>query len=151
MLKLLLSVMKLFIGALGLFFLSLVLHLLGYVYDYPQFLQTSTYMEIAASLLLVCSVTIGGGLGLVGVLANWLGIVPFARTQREKVKNGEQGSVSKHSRERVEAMLESLTQRERSVLRVKLARSRLAIRVDGTLIDRDQTDNLMKAEQIIEV
>ena len=151
MLKLLLSVMKLFIGALILLFLSFVLNLLGYVYDYPQFLQTSAHIEMAASLLLVCSVTIGGGLGLLGVLANWLGIAPFARAQREKVKHDEQGSVSKHRRERVEVMLESLTGRERSVLRVKLARSRLAIRVDGTLIDRDQAENLRQIEQIIEV
>ena len=151
MLKLLLSVMKLFIGALILLFLSFVLNLLGYVYDYPQFLQTSAHIEMAASLLLVCSVTIGGGLGLLGVLANWLGIAPFARAQSEKMKNDEQGSVSKHRRERVEVMLESLTGRERSVLRVKLARSRLAIRVDGTLIDRDQAENLRQIEQIIEV
>ena len=70
MLKLLLTVFKLSVGALILLFLSLVLNLLGYVYDYPQFLQTSAHIEMAASLLLVCSVTIGGALGLLGGSGN---------------------------------------------------------------------------------
>ena len=143
--RLLLGAAGLFMGALLLILLALMLGVYGLLQQMPSLLSLSALMETVAAHLLAVALALGGGLSVAGLAASTLN----ARLPAIKAKNDAVAHDSAHEREKVKALLNSLTFEERRLLRERLAASRLRIRDDGKLIPAEQALRLAKVDRFI--
>ena len=125
MLKLLLAVTLVFLAALGLLVFSPLLVMYGALHDIPQLLSLSAPAHVLALALVTVTVPLAGALGLAGITLDSLS--GLLVTRKRKRKSGAMPTARAR-------FLASLSRRERSILRQKLAAARLTIREDGVLI-----------------
>ena len=130
MLKLLMAVALVCLGALGLLILSPLLVVYGAVFDIPQLLASQSLAQFLGLALLILTVPLAGALGLASLTLDSLSSLLDARAGKRKRKRGAYISAR-------EAFLRSLSRDERARLRQKLAAARLEIRDDGLLVPHE--------------
>ena len=123
--------------------------MIGVAYNIPQLVYGTELIAQSSGILLVSAIAIVVGISIISLLSKALGASEWVF--HPKVKNGaaDAGACETVSDTHVMPLLESLSSRERDLLRRRLAESRLAIRHDGVLIAREQADMMRKIEEFI--
>jgi hypothetical protein len=150
LLKVLLAVGVLFLGALGILFLSIILSMVGFVYGINNILDITIIMEQMGLLMLGSSIILGGGISIIGLTLRSVLSSGESNTQHEKQKNENRTYDIRDYGLSVEDVLSGMSMQEREYLADKLRESRLAIRDDGTLIPLEQAEKMVKIERFID-
>lgn len=150
LLRILMVIGMMFLGALGLLLLSLILGMLGYAYGIGNMSALTIALEQVGVGLLGLSILLGGGISIMGMTMRSL--APSTETTRvhEKQKHDDRLYDIREHGLTVEEVLDDMSMQERELLAEKLAESRLAIREDGTLIPLEQAEKLYKIERFID-
>ncbi len=120
--------------------------MIGVAYNIPQLVYGTELIAQSSGILLVSAITIVGGISIISLLSKALGASEWVFHPKVKNRAADAGACETVS---VMPLLESLSSRERDLLKRRLAESRLAIRHDGVLIAREQADMMRKIEEFI--
>jgi hypothetical protein len=150
LLKVLLAVAALFLGSLIVLVLSIILSMVTYIYGLSNLLGITVAMEQIGLLILGLSIALGGGVSIIGLTMRSISPSMDSQTQYEKQKNKNRAYDIRDDGLTVDDVLDDLSMQERELLTEKLAKSRLAIRDDGTLIPLEQAETTVKVERFID-
>lgn len=123
--------------------------MIGVAYNIPQLVYGTEMIAQSSGILLGSAIAIAGGISVASLLSKALCTSEWVFHPKVKNSRADAGTCENATDTDVMPLLESLSRRERDLLRRRLAESRLAIRHDGVLIAREQADMMRKIEEFI--